>query len=111
MATLLQKLKDSGMMAKPDATSKRMGGGGVLSCHEFYYDKLGIDLLNVTLYWEAERGRHKGSPGDIEAENKSHSLQNTTNLHPSTTSPSQGDSTVSFGHKPLNQPENDDTPF
>lgn len=105
-STLLQKLKDSGLMKNGDAKHRRQGSM-VVSCHEFIYEKLGIDLLSPTLYWEAERSKHRSKP----AENDGHPQQNATNSDPSATNdPSQLNLTDS-DTKPLNQAGNEDLPF
>ncbi len=68
-STLLQKLKDSGIMSSLDSVKRRMGGSNPTTCHDFYYDKLGIDLLSVTQYWEAERGRFRARSEQNQGEN------------------------------------------
>lgn len=125
-STLLQKLKDSGMMAKSEATSRRMGSTNVVSCHEFLYDKLGIDLLSPTLYWEAERSKHRTKSGENAAvANQSqggeydtnsgdgglHPLQVATNPGVSATNDPQQVKLSDNETKPPEQAGNEDLPF
>jgi len=61
-STMLQKLRDSGHMIT-DSGDKERFDGKVCHSYRFVYDKLGIDMLGIVEYWEAQRAKYSGSNG------------------------------------------------
>jgi hypothetical protein len=109
-STLIQKLKDSGVMEFDHAVKQRIGGGNN-SVYNFYYDKIGVDLLTVMNYWEGERARYATKSFGDGAQNMALD---------SRFSPASGENTGDreqtslFGKNPKIKPETknpDDMPF
>ena len=84
------------------AAKVRMGDT-VTTAHQFYYDKLHIDLLSVTQYWDEQRKRYSSKSLEI-------GDQSQQNQHWEPQS-QQTDSFVEKTEKTQNQPKNDDLPF
>jgi len=98
-STMLQKLRDSGFMITDGGDKKRFDGK-VCHSYTFEYDKLGIDLMSVVEYWQAQDRRYARKEDQQAAEN-------VTKVTKVTNEAKYSQNT----EKPIFDGENDDLPF
>lgn len=92
-STMLQKLSDSGHMIKG---GKEWIGGSTVHTYQFEYDKLGIDLMSVVEYYQAQSARYAHRMDEKGKESKESK---------------EKPPLVDYTEKATNQSVNDDFPF
>jgi hypothetical protein len=97
-STMLQKLRDSGVMYEFEGSNMKFEGKAHHS-YSFYYDKLNIDLDGIIRYQEAEDAKRR--------EDYRNRQQNLTNLTPPNQKAENGQNMTTIE----NSAKNDDLPF
>jgi hypothetical protein len=103
-SSLLQKLQSSGTMVSTETRAMRLGTSNPTTVYDFYYDKLGIDLMHATLYQEEQKKRFYQANGDRQPTEPTEKGSQ-PKIFP------DGSRNYDNPEKAQNQSENDDMPF